>query len=67
MLHFYSGFSSRGHFEVCFKFLGPSVNCLQYWGSHNAADKEGVKCGPPRKLPPLEEFPLTLSFETRVT
>jgi ssDNA-specific exonuclease RecJ len=55
-LHFYTGFSSRGHFEACFKFLGPSVNCLQYWGSRNAADKEGVKCGPPRKLLPPEEF-----------
>ena len=59
-LHFYTGFSSREHFEACFKFLGPSVKCLQYWGSHNAANKEGVKCGPPRKLPPLEEFFLTL-------
>ena len=59
-LHFYTGFSLQEHFEACFKFLGPSVNCLKYWGSHNATDREGVKRGPPRKLSPLEEFFITL-------
>ena len=36
------------------------MNCLKYWGSHNATDREGVKRGPPRKLSPLEEFFITL-------
>ena len=38
-VQFYTGFPSRKHFEICFKFPGPSVSCLQYWGSQNASIK----------------------------
>ena len=55
-VQFYTGFPSQKHFEICFKFLGPSVSCLQYWGSQNASKQHGRKCGPQRKLSPLEEF-----------
>ena len=59
-VQFYTGFPSRKHFEICFKFLGPSVSCLQYWGSQNALKQHERKCGPQRKLSPLEEFFLTM-------
>ncbi len=59
-VQFYTGFPSRRHLEICFKFLWPSVTCLQYWGSQKAKDQQGRKCGPTRKLSPLEEFVITL-------
>ena len=60
-VRFYTGFPSRKHFVSCFKYLGPCVNSLHYWGSHNVADcQREFKCGPPRKLSPVEEFFMTL-------
>ena len=32
-------------FEICFKFLGPSISCLQYWRSQNALKQHERKCG----------------------
>ena len=58
-VQFYTGFPSRQHLEICFSFLGPSVNCLQYWGSKNSLSQQGNKCGRKRKLSPLEEFVMT--------
>ena len=60
-IRFYTGFPSRKHFDSCFRYLGPCVNSLHYWGSRYAADcQRELKCGPQRKLSPIEEFFMTL-------
>ena len=59
-VQFYTGFPSRQHLNICFDFLGPSVTCLQYWGSKNTVRQKERKCGRRRKLSPLEEFVITL-------
>ena len=51
-----AGFLSQKHSEICSKFLGPSVSCLQYWGSQNALEQHRRNCGPQRKLSPLWEL-----------
>ena len=35
LVHFYTGFHMFILFFAFYKFLGPSVNCLQYWGTKN--------------------------------
>ena len=59
-VQFYTGFPSKDHLQICFEFLGPAVNCLQYWKANNTAKVQRKKCGRQRKLSPLEEFFLTL-------
>ena len=34
-VQFYTGFPSRKHFEMCFKFLGPSVSCVDHRESYH--------------------------------
>ena len=63
-VRFYTGFSSMAALMVCFNFLGPSVNTLNYWSSTSAsgAPEHQIKStkGRPRLLSPLEEFFLVL-------
>ena len=53
---FYSGFPSKEHLQICFEFLGPTVNHLQYWKANNIKRSQRKKCGHQRRLSPLEEF-----------
>ena len=57
-VRFYTGFSTFSALLVCFNFLGPAVDRLNYWASTSAKDKHGSKSTKGRKriLPPLEEF-----------
>ena len=55
-VQFYTGFPSKDHLQICFEFLGPAVNCLQYWKANNTTKVQRKKCGGQRKLSPLEEF-----------
>lgn len=35
LIQFYTGFQTYALLFAFFEFLGPSVNCLQYWGAKN--------------------------------
>ena len=56
---FYTGFPSYKALMACFKFLGPGVHSLVYWGNTNT-ELHGKKMGRNQSLPPLEEFFLVL-------
>ena len=58
-VQFYTGFTSYNTLLVCYNFLGPAVNSLNYWGSGNKSSKKSPG-GKSRCLPPLEEFFLVL-------
>ena len=60
IIQFYTGFPSKEHLQICFEFLGPAVNHLQYWKANNTKRSQRKKCGRQRKLSPLEEIFLTL-------
>ena len=45
---------------ACYNYLGPSVNCLEYWRSKRTSNTEKRAGGRCRSLPPLEEFFLVL-------
>ncbi len=55
LVHFYTGFASYQLLMSFFKFLGPSVNCLNYWG-----DKSTAKSKRRKKLDPIDQLLLTL-------
>ena len=60
-LKFYTGFGTFSALMVCFNFLGPAVNNLNYWGSSgdvNGTSKSNK--GRKRTLSPLGEFFLVL-------
>ena len=59
---FYTGFQSYSSLMACYNYLGPSVNCLEYWGSKRTDTTQDDKRpgGRYRSLPPLEEFFLVL-------
>ena len=53
---FYTGFQD---YAMCYDYLGPAVNNLNYWGSVNSTDSKRTS-GRTQSLPPLEEFFLVL-------
>ena len=55
LVYFYTGFQSYELFLCFFEFLGPSVNCLNYWG-----DKSSSKVKRKKKLDPINQLFLTL-------
>ena len=57
---FYTGFTCYGSLDALFTFLGPSVHKLRYSKIDSESRQESFKRCRPRKLPPLEEFFLTL-------
>ena len=61
-IRFYTGFPSYSIFCSFYSFLGPAVTNLNYWGSDFKADRStGTdKCGPSRKVQPIDEFFLVL-------
>ena len=56
LIHFYTGFHTYALLLAFFEFLGPSVNCLQYWG---VKPKQKIR-NRPTKLNPLNQLFLTL-------
>ena len=52
---FYTGFPSFASPKVCFEFLGPAFDQLVYWNGRRM-ESDGKNSGPPRNLPPMEEF-----------
>ena len=59
-VNFYTGFSSLHMFMVCFNFLGPCVNKLNYWGSTSTENDKKTNKGRPQALSPLNKFFLVL-------
>ena len=59
-VNFYTGFSSLHLLIVCFNFLGPCVNKLNYWGSTSTENDKKTNKGRLRALSPLNEFFLVL-------
>ena len=57
---FYTGFSTMSALMVCFNFLGPSVNMLNYWHGSTQETQVKITRSRRRKLPPIEEFFLVL-------
>ncbi len=55
-VQFYTGLPCKEQLQLCFDFLGPSVDHLQYWGANNTTKLQKLKCGRHRKLSPFEEF-----------
>ena len=55
---FYTGFPDYATLKICYDYLGPAVNCLNYWGSSTSQDK--TTSGRTRLLTPLDEFFLVL-------
>ena len=58
----YTGLSSYSVFCSFYKFLGPAVNQLNYWGSDFKDDQPfgTEKCGPARNVQPIDELFLVL-------
>ena len=54
-----TGFPSYKALMACFKFSGPGVHSLVYWGN-SRTELHGKKMGRNRSSPPLEEFFLVL-------
>ena len=61
-VRFYTGFATMSALMVCFNFLGPTVNKLNYWASSSSTVETQCKSnkGRKRSLSPLEEFFLVL-------
>jgi len=57
-IKFYTGFPSYSVFCTFYAFLGPTVSQLNYWGSDFKNDRPSGsdKCGPTRKLQPIDEL-----------
>ena len=53
-VQYYTGFSNYVTFEIFYQSLGPSVNCLNYWGSEIIGEAKSAR-GRNRSLPPMEE------------
>ena len=58
-IRFYTGFPNYRSLMAFYKFLGPAVNCLSYWGSEISGDVKLTQ-GRNRSLPQTEEFFLVL-------
>jgi len=61
-IKFYAGFPSYSVFCTFFTLLRPAVSQLNYWGSDFKDDRPSGsdKCGPIRKLLPIDELLLVL-------
>ena len=61
-VRFYTGFATMSALMVCFNFLGPTVNKLNYWASSSSTVEMQCKSnkGRKRSLSPLEEVFLIL-------
>ena len=55
-IQFYTGFPNYNTLVNCYIFLGPAVNCLNYWGSGVSDGSEKSSTGRSQCLPPVEEF-----------
>ena len=60
LVHFYTGFEDYEILMICFNFLGPSVQHLQYWNSNKTSKDTQETRGAPRTLSSLNEFFLVL-------
>ena len=60
-IQFYTGFPNYKTLTCFYEFLLPAATQLNYWGSGNADNgSENMKCGPSRKLQPIDELFMTL-------
>ena len=61
-IQFYTGFPSYSTLTSLYEFLLPSATQLNYWGTDNTENhlSTDVKCGPSRKLHPIDEMFLVL-------
>ena len=60
-IRFYTGFPNYKTLTSFYEFLLPAATQLNYWGSGNADNgSENMKCGPSRKLQPIDELFMTL-------
>ena len=60
LVHFYTGFEDYEILMICFNFLGPSVQRLQYWNSNKTSKDTQETRGAPRTLSFLNDFFLVL-------
>ena len=60
LVHFYTGFEDYEILMICLNFLGPSVQCLQYWNPNKTSKDTQETRWAPRTLSSLNEFFLVL-------
>ena len=60
-IRFWTGFYSYDALKIFWEhYVEPNTNSIRYWGSANAECDAGLKCGPRRKLCPIDELFLVL-------
>ncbi len=60
-IRFWTGFYSYGALKLFWThYVEPNTTCMRYWGAGNAERDAGLKCGPNRRLQPIDEFFMVL-------
>ena len=60
-IRFWTGFYSYDALKIFWEhYVEPNTNSMRYWSSANAECDAGLKCGPRRKLCPIDEMYLVL-------
>ena len=60
-IRFWTGFYSYAALKLFWThYVEPNTSAMRYWGSGNAEGDAGKKCGPKRRLQPIDEFFMVL-------